>query len=228
MLHWSDNSPRSTGNATHRRVDRTNLEARYGRIRAEAVSGKQLEKHLRELQEQTLKAAIKVTVLQKRRRKSKGQAGNLDEASAKMRPSSTLLQQLTALESEIAKLDERLASAKNSIDLAFLLELVRDFVPTKVTDLRSALIWSLGRAADSGEPYRKLVLTPRKAEDGSVYAVSGDIDLFGGDLTAMSLAVKTFMSRQSEGKKSVVQVVARDGIAPPPPAFSGLPASCSK
>ncbi len=44
----------------------------------------QLQKRLRELQEQTLKAASEVTDLQNRRRELKGQAGNLGEAIAKM------------------------------------------------------------------------------------------------------------------------------------------------
>lgn len=33
----------------------------------------------------------------------------------------------------------------------------------------------------------KLILTPKETDNGPVYEVSGDIDLFGGDRTAMSL-----------------------------------------
>ena len=37
----------------------------------------------------------------------------------------------------------------------------------------------------------------------------------------MSLAVEASASRSAGGKKRVMQVVARDGIEPPTPAFSG-------
>ena len=60
----------------------------------------------------------------------------------------------------------------------------------------------------------KLILTPRETEDGPVYDVSGDIDLFGGDRTAMGLVVKATPNCQSQGKVSVMQVVARGRIEP--------------
>jgi hypothetical protein len=47
------------------------------------------------------------------------------------------------------------------------------------------------------------------------------IDLFGGDGASMGLAVQALPGRNSQKKKSVMQVVARDGIEPPTPAFSG-------
>jgi hypothetical protein len=41
----------------------------------------------------------------------------------------------------------------------------------------------------------RLVLMPRETEDGMVYNVSGDIDLFGGDGKAMSLVVEAYTGR---------------------------------
>ena len=58
----------------------------------------QLQKRLLELQEQTLKAADSIATLQDQRRNLKGQAKNLGVAVAKMGHSTTLLQELAAVE----------------------------------------------------------------------------------------------------------------------------------
>ncbi len=189
----------------------------------------QLQRRLRELQEQTLRAADTVTTLQSQRSDLKGQAKNLGEAIAKMGHSSTLLQQLALIESEIERIDERLAVANQPLDVAFSLESIRNFVSEKTTDLCSAFDLNPEKARQIlANHIERLVLTPREGEDGPVYDVSGDIDLFGGDRTAMGLAVKASPSRQPGGKKSVMLMVARDGIEPPTPAFSGPSAECSK
>ena len=94
----------------------------------------ELQKRLRGLQEQTLKAAGAVASLQNQRRELKGQAQNLGEAIAKMGHSATLFQQLAGIESEIERIDERLALANQPLDLAFSLELIRDFVSQKALD----------------------------------------------------------------------------------------------
>ena len=49
---------------------------------------------------------------------------------------------------------------------------------------------------------KELVLTPKETEDGKVYEVTGEWQLL-------------------PEKKCVILVVARDGVEPPPPAFSG-------
>ena len=189
----------------------------------------QLQKRLRDLQEQTLKAADSITTLQDSRRELKGQAQNLGEAIAKMGHSATLLQQLAGIESEIERIDERMALANQPLDLAFSIESIRDFVAEKALDFRAAFDSEPARARQIlANHIEKLVLTPREAEDGPVYDVSGDIDLFGGDRTAMGLVIKATPGRQPGGKKSVMQVVARDGIEPPTPAFSGLPDNSAK
>jgi hypothetical protein len=64
-----------------------------------------LQKRLKELQDQTLKAANAVTSLQSHRRELKDQAKNIGEALAEMGHSSTLLQQLALIESEIERID---------------------------------------------------------------------------------------------------------------------------
>jgi len=179
-----------------------------------------LQKRLKELQEQTLKAADAVTTLQSQRRELKSQAQNLGEAIAKMGHSATLLQQLATIESEIEQIDERLALANQPLDLAFSLESIRDFVAAKSLDFRAAFDSEPAKARQIlANHIEKLILTPKETQSGPVYDVSGDIDLFGGDRTAMNLVVKASMGRQAGGKKGVMQMVARDGIEPPTPAF---------
>lgn len=217
---------------------------RLGRLEAQLIAGlteriskpevieyallrfqEELQKRLRDLQEQTLKAAGAVASTQNQRRELKGQAQNLGEAIAKMGHSAPLLQQLAGIESEIERIDEHLALANQPLDLAFSLELIRDFVSQKTLDIRAAFDSEPGKARQIlANHIEKLVLTPRETEDGPVYDVSGDIDLFGGDRTAMSLVVKAAPGR-SGGNKSVMQMVARDGIEPPTPTFSGPPAN---
>jgi site-specific DNA recombinase len=208
----------------------------------------ELQRRLKELQEQTLKAAGEVAGRQSRRRELKEQAQNLGSAIAKMGHSTTLLQQLAGIESEIEKIDEQLALANQPLDIAFSIEAIRDFVLQKGLDFKAAFDLEPAKARQIlASHIEKLVLTPREGEDGPVFDVSGDIDLFGGDRTAMNLAVKASSPRRAEGKKDVMlmvaragsnqhstgkkcvmQVVARDGIEPPPPAFSGLPSKRTK
>jgi len=176
----------------------------------------QLQKRLRELQEQTLKAADAVTTLQDQRRALKGQAQNLGEAIAKMGHSATLLHQLAGIESEIERIDEQLAMANQPLDLAFSLELIRDFVSEKALDFRMAFDAEPGKARQIlANHIEKLILTPRETADGPVYDVSGDIDLFGGDRAAMGLVLKATTGRGPRPKGGVMLMVARDGIEPP-------------
>ncbi len=160
-----------------------------------------LHKRLKDLQEQTLKAADTVATLQNQRRELKGQAVNLGEAIAKMGHSSTLLHQLAVIESEIERIDERLALANQPLDLAFSLELIRDFVSEKALDFNLAFDSEPSKARQVlANHIERLVLTPRVTEDGPVYDVSGEIDLCGGDREGMSLAVKASI-RPSSGQK---------------------------
>ena len=160
-----------------------------------------LQMRLRELQEQTLKAADIVTSLQDQRRDLKARANNLGNAIAQMGHSATLLQQLATLESEIQKIDERLAVANQPLDLAFSLESIRDFASDKALDFQAAFNAEPGKAKEILAAYiEQLILTPRNTEDGMVYDVSGDIDLFGGDGKAMGLVVEAYTGRSTKQK----------------------------
>jgi len=168
-----------------------------------------LHQRLRELQEQTLKLADTVTTLQNQRRELKGKANNLGEAIAKMGYSATLLQQLSAVELEIERIDESLVAANQPLDVAFSLESVRDFVATKALDLQGAFDAEPGKARQIlANHIERLVLTPRGGEEGPVYDVSGDIDLFGGDQRTMSLVVDACMGRSGKTKRSAKRAAA--------------------
>jgi site-specific DNA recombinase len=158
-----------------------------------------LQARLKELQDQTLKAADAVTALQNQRRELKARANNLGEAIAQMGYSATLLQQLATLELEIQRIDERLAVANQPLDLAFSLESIRDFVSDKAMDFSAGFDSEPAKAKEIlARHIDRLILTPRQAEDGMLYDVSGDIDLFGGDGKAMSLVVEAYTGRASK------------------------------
>lgn len=158
-----------------------------------------LQTRLREIQEQALKAADTISTLQNQRRELKTRANNLGEAIAQMGHSATLLQQLATLESEIERIDERLAVANQPLDLAFSLESVRDFVSHKALDFRAAFDAEPGKAKEILAGHiDQLVLMPRETAGGMVYDVSGDIDLFGGDGKAMGLVVEAYSGRSSK------------------------------
>ncbi len=94
-----------------------------------------------------------------------------------MENSATLLRQLGAVESEMERIDERLTVANQSLNLAFSLELIRDFVSDKALDFRAAFNAESGKAKEIlASHIDQLVLTPRATDDGMVYDVSGDID----------------------------------------------------
>lgn len=119
----------------------------------------QLQKRLHDLQEQTLKAADAVRDIQSQRYELKAQAQNLGVAIAKMGHSATLLQQLAGIESEIARIDERLALANQPLDLAFSLESIRDFVTRKALDFKAAFDSEPTKAR---QILAKHILTPEK------------------------------------------------------------------
>lgn len=170
-----------------------------------------LQARLRELQEQTLKAADAVTALQNQRRDLKTRANNLGEAIGQMGHSATLLQQLATVEAEIERIDERLAVANQPLDVAFSLESIRDFVAEKTLDFKAAFDAEPSKAKEIlARHIERLVLTPRETADGMVYDVSGDIDLFGGDGKAMTLVAEAWgvPSSKRRGQRAEAKVGA--------------------
>ena len=159
----------------------------------------ELQRRLRDLQEQTLKAADTISTLRAQRGELKARANNLGEAIAQMGHSATLLQQMPTVETEIERIDERLAVANQPLDLAFSLESIRDFVTSKTLCFKAALDSEPVKAKEILACHiDQLVLTPRESQEGPVYDVSGDIDLFGGDGRAMSLIADAHARRSTK------------------------------
>ncbi len=65
------------------------------------------------------------------------------------------------------------------MDLEFSLESIRDFVADKALDFKAAFDSEPVKAKEILACHiDQLVLTPRETDEGPVYDVSGDIDLF--------------------------------------------------
>jgi site-specific DNA recombinase len=183
---------------THKVLRKDMIEYLFGRFVEE------LQKRLDSLRQASTGAAGELNALQAQRGELKVKARNLAEAIAAMGHSPTLLAQLASVESEIEGLDKRLTAAHNPQQFTVSIEELRQFVTRKAFDLTAVLRSDAATARRAlAHHVQKLVLTPKETPDGQVLAVSGDVDLFGGD-------------------DRVMLMVARDGIEPPTPAFSGL------
>ncbi len=111
--------------------------------------------------------------------------------------SPSLLSQLSLVESEIEKIDNRLAVTNKPQDATVSIKELREFAARKAFDLTAVLRSDVPTARQAlANHAQKLVLTPKETPDGQVLAVSMDVDLFGGD-------------------DRVVLMVARDGIERP-------------
>ncbi len=144
-----------------------------------------------------------VSALEKERVKLQAQARRLAEAIADAGHSPSLLAHLASTEEKLTRVQQQIDSCKAE-KFAVNAEEIRKFVIENVTRLRSLLRHDFTKARTALMSHVKpLVLTPQESPDGPLYAVSGNIDL----------PVST---------GSVMQMVARDGIEPPTPAFSGL------
>jgi site-specific DNA recombinase len=183
---------------THKVLRKDMIEYLFGRFVEE------LQKRLDSLRQASTGAAGELNALQAQRGELKVKARNLAEAIAAMGHSPTLLAQLASVESEIEGLDKRLTAAHNPQQFTVSIQELRQFVTRKAFDLTAVLRSDAATARRAlAHHVQKLVLTPKETPDGQVLAVSGDVDLFGGD-------------------DRVMLMVARDGIEPPTPAFSGL------
>jgi hypothetical protein len=157
----------------------------------------ELQRRLKGMEQDSLQAATEVNGLRAKRDELKTKAKNLAEAVAAMGHSPSLLSQLSLVEAEIEKIDNRLAVTNKPQDVTVSIKELREFVARKAFDLTAVLRSDVPIARQAlANHLQKLVLTPKETPDGQVLAVSGDVDLFGGD-------------------DRVVLMVARDGIEPP-------------
>ncbi len=142
-----------------------------------------------------------MAALQTRRRELESKATKLADAIAEVGHSPALLATLSRVEHEISGIDDVMRSRRGS-DLSPGLKQIEDFVTRNLVGLSNLVRDDPSRAKAAFKQHLdQLVLTPHRAAEGPVFEVSGAISLSKG--------------------KDVMLVVARDGVEPPTPAFSG-------
>jgi site-specific DNA recombinase len=157
----------------------------------------QLQKRLMEIQRQT----TGLEDLRRERRHLQANAKRLTDAIAAAGHSAALLAKLAEVEASIGDLDRRMEEYK-PMDVSATMEEIRDFVYHNVLNLRGLLHQDPSKSKDAlARHIGQLVLKPKQTPTGPMYEVSGGLNLLAQD---------------------VMPVVARDGIEPPTPAFSGL------
>jgi site-specific DNA recombinase len=157
-----------------------------------------LQKRLDEMQRET----TGLDELRRERRNLKAKADRLANAVAEMGHSPSLLAKLGEVDAQIAAVDRRMDEQK-PIDLTATVAEMREFVLRNILELRTLLREDAGKSkAALARHIGQLKLTPKETEKGPVYEVDGALELLN--------------------ENDVVPLVARDGIEPPTPAFSGL------
>jgi len=157
----------------------------------------ELQKRLVEIQRQTTGLGD----VRRERRQLQTQAQRLTDAIADAGHSPALLSKLGEVEAKIAEAG-RFIEACKPMDITTTEGEIRDLVYRNVMNLRGLLHEDASRSKVAlSRHIGQLVLKPKQTPSGPIYEVSGGLDLLARD---------------------VMPVVARDGIEPPTPAFSGL------
>jgi hypothetical protein len=137
----------------------------------------------------------------------KAKAQRLVDAVAATGHSPALLSTLAEVEGQIANLGVKIENFA-PLNVSATVAEIRDFIYSNVMNLRGLLLADASRSKIAlARHIGQLILKPKQTPTGPVYEVSGGVDLLAQD---------------------VMPVVARDGIEPPPPAFSGPPTELAK
>ena len=162
----------------------------------------QVAQRLHELEQEGALASM--DGLKRKQQDLLAEAGNLAVAIGRAPNMDPLLKRLNDVEQERQTIEAQLATFR-PVDLKVTEEQVRQHVTKNLLVLRSLLdaddVARTRAALQKHIP--QLVLTPTLREGLPVYKVSGEMDLVG------------------DADKCVMRVVARDGLEPPTPAFSG-------
>ncbi|MGD1097415.1 MAG: recombinase family protein [Bryobacteraceae bacterium] len=157
----------------------------------------ELQKRLVDLQ----RKGNRLDDLHRERTLLKAKAQRLVDAVAAAGHSPALLLNLAEAEVQIADLDRRIETHK-PINTTTTVEEIKEFVYSNVMKLRVVLHEDASKSKLAlARHIGQLILKPKQTPTGPIYEVSGGLDLLARD---------------------VMPVVARDGIEPPTPAFSGL------
>jgi site-specific DNA recombinase len=158
----------------------------------------ELRKRLTDIERQ----ATGLAEIRHERRQLQNQIERLTDAIVAAGHSPALLSKLGEAEAKIAELDRRIEECK-PIDIATTVDEMRDFVSRNLINLKGLLNQNASKAKTAfARHIGQLILNPKQTPSGPVYEVTGGLNLLAGE--------------------DVMQVVARDGIEPPTPAFSGL------
>jgi site-specific DNA recombinase len=157
---------------------------------------------LKRLQE-IKKHSTELSTLEEEREKLQAQVQHLVDAIADFGHSPSLRAKLVSTEAKLEQVAHRIDADKVT-SRRVNTEEVRTFVLENLMGLRTLLRGDVSQAkAALWKHFKPLVLTPEDTPAGPLYAVTGGVDV-------------------PLLKERVIPVVARDGIEPPTPAFSGL------
>jgi site-specific DNA recombinase len=160
----------------------------------------ELQKRLTEIQRLSADST-QIAVLHNHREELQAQAARLAEAIAIAGHSPALLSRLASAEADLARVTQEIEGHK-PVNITASVEEINRYVTKNVMQLRSLLRDDAPAAkVVLMKHIKQLVLTPETKPSGAVFKVSGGIEVVTPD---------------------VMLVVARDGIEPPTPAFSGL------
>ena len=164
---------------------------------------KELNRRLAELQENSVKHSVTAKRLEEQRQQLREEVSRLADAIAAAGHSPALLARLVDTEKQIAELEAQIQSLAPLNIRASVSEL-RAYVARALPNLCSLLRENVHLAkAEMVKHLHELVLSPKQTQEGPVYEVKGDWKLL-------------------PEKECVIWLVARDGVEPPTPAFSGL------
>ena len=163
----------------------------------------ELNKRLEAMAADSESYAGAVQKLRAERDEIRGEAERIGKAIAAAGHSTTLLKMLADAEERVASIEKRI-EAHRPPDVKRAVAEVRDYAYKAVFDMKSLFRAVTQKAkVKLAQHIKELVLTPKQRDGGWVYEVTGDWELL-------------------PEKKCVILMVARDGIEPPTPAFSGL------
>ena len=163
----------------------------------------ELEKRLQRMADENEDHQSELAKLRGERDQHRSEAQRVGRAIAASGHSPTLLGLLAEAENKIAELDLRI-EAQRPPDIKASTQEIRDYALKSILDLKSLLRSVTQKTkVKLAQHVKELVLAPGKQDGEDVYEVSGEWELL-------------------PEKKCVILLVARDGIEPPTPAFSGL------
>ncbi len=166
---------------------------------------KQLQKRLTEMEQNSETYSVRAQQLETERAKLVAQIKNITDAIKDSGHSAALLRCLSESEIALADIDEELRAYKPpSIKVA--VGEFRDYATRALVNLKSLFHDTLAFPRVKLELLKhvtELVMTPAKHSEGMAYEVTGDWKIL-------------------PDQKCVISLVARDGVEPPTPAFSGL------